>query len=139
MLPRITNNRELRDFKAQVRAEVVAEIAAKLDIERKLGYWAAGDKTGNYIRNQTYLRAIDTVKGAETQHNPYAEYVAPYAAAIAMIREAIDELFGPVANLESPEAVLLRGPEPHHDAEAIISALQRINETLNADCQRCSS
>jgi hypothetical protein len=66
MLPRVTNNKELRDFKAKVRAEVVAEIVAKLDTERKLGYWADGDTKGNHIRDQTYLRAIATVKRAET-------------------------------------------------------------------------
>ncbi|PBB41762.1 hypothetical protein CK222_21645 [Mesorhizobium sp. WSM3866] len=58
----------------------------------------------------------------------YADAVAPYAAAIRMIREAVEEIFGPAANLESEEAVLLRGPEPHHDAEAIIAALQRVAE-----------
>lgn len=60
----------------------------------------------------------------------YAEAVAPYAASIRMVREAIGELFGPVASLESPEAVLLRGPEPHHDAEVIIAALQRVKDEL---------
>jgi hypothetical protein len=58
--------------------------------------------------------------------NPYADAIAPHHAAMRMVRDAIEELFGPLANLESEEAVLLRGPEPHHDAEAIISALQNI-------------
>ncbi|TIU88842.1 MAG: hypothetical protein E5W06_00305 [Mesorhizobium sp.] len=57
----------------------------------------------------------------------YADAVEPYAAALRMIREAIGELFGPIANLESEDAVLLRGPEPHHEAEAIIAALQRVS------------
>lgn len=56
----------------------------------------------------------------------YADAAAPYATAIRMIREAIGEIFDPVANLESEDAVLLRGPEPHHAAEAIISALQNV-------------
>lgn len=56
----------------------------------------------------------------------YADDIAPYAAALHMVREAIGELFGPLANLESEEAVLLRGPEPHHDAEALIAALQNV-------------
>lgn len=60
--------------------------------------------------------------------NTYAEIVEPYAAALRMVRDAIEELFGPVASLESEEAVLLRGPEPHHDAEAIIAALQRVKD-----------
>lgn len=61
--------------------------------------------------------------------NPYDDAVAPYAAAIRMIREAIEEIFGPVANLESLDATLeQRGPEPTHQAEAIIAALQRVAE-----------
>jgi len=43
-----------------------------------------------------------------------------------MIRDAIGELYGPAASLESEEAVLLRGPEPTHEAEAIIAALRRV-------------
>ncbi len=60
----------------------------------------------------------------------HAETVAPYAAALRMIRDAVGELFGPVSDLESEEAVLLRGPEPHHEAEAIIAGLQRVKERL---------
>ncbi|MGX7874418.1 hypothetical protein ACVDG5_018150 [Mesorhizobium sp. ORM6] len=56
----------------------------------------------------------------------YADAVAPYAAALRMIREAVGEIFGPIANLESEDAVLLRGPEPHYEAEAIIAALQNV-------------
>lgn len=61
----------------------------------------------------------------------YADIVAPYTAAMGMIRESIGELFGPTASIESEEAVLLRGPEPYHDAEAIIAALQRIHLTID--------
>lgn len=57
----------------------------------------------------------------------YAISVAPYAAALAMVREAIGELFGPASSIESEDATLLRGPEPHHEAEAQIAALQRIS------------
>lgn len=65
--------------------------------------------------------------------NPsYAEIVAPHAAAMRMVRDAIGELFGPTASLESEEAVLLRGPEPQHDAEAIIEALQRVHAAAPA-------
>lgn len=46
-------------------------------------------------------------------------------AALRMIREAVGE-FGPIADLESEDAVLLRGPEPVHEAEAIVEALGRI-------------
>lgn len=58
----------------------------------------------------------------------YGQITEPYRAALQMIREAIGELFGPMANLESEEAVLLRGPEPHHEAEAIIAALQNLKD-----------
>ena len=47
-------------------------------------------------------------------------------AALRMIRDAIGELFGPTASIESEEAVLLRGPEHHHEAEAIIDALKTV-------------
>lgn len=60
----------------------------------------------------------------------YKTAVEPYAAALRMIRDAVEEIFGPSANLESAEAVLLRGPEPHHDAEAVIAGLQRVRDKL---------
>lgn len=61
------------------------------------------------------------------------DIVEPYAAALAMIRDAIGEMFGPVASLESEDATLLRGPEPHCEAEAIIAGLQRVRDLWNAD------
>ena len=57
----------------------------------------------------------------------HAETVASHAAALRMVRDAIEELFGSMANLESEEAVLRRGPEPHHRAEAMIVALQNVS------------
>lgn len=72
----------------------------------------------------------------EVPLSSYGEAVQPYAVAIRMVRDAIEELFGPVASLESEDAVLLRGPEPHHDAEAIIVALQRVK--VKQGCERCS-
>jgi hypothetical protein len=50
-------------------------------------------------------------------------------AALRMIRDAVDELFGPVASLESEEDVLQRGPELHHEAQAIVDALGRIRDS----------
>lgn len=58
----------------------------------------------------------------------YGQITEPYRAALHMVRDAIEELFGPIASLESEEAELLRGPEPHHTAEAFIAALQRVKE-----------
>jgi hypothetical protein len=52
-----------------------------------------------------------------------------------MIREAVEE-FGPVASLDSEEAVLLRGPEPVHEAEAIVEALIRVRARLDAEMAR---
>lgn len=62
----------------------------------------------------------------------YRTAVEPYAASLAMIREAVETLFGPLANLPSEEAVacVLHGPEPHHEAEAIIAALQRVRDKM---------
>lgn len=57
------------------------------------------------------------------------EYTDPEAAwtALRLVREAIEE-FGPAADLESPAAVSLRGPEPIHEAEAIVEALIRLRD-----------
>lgn len=46
-------------------------------------------------------------------------------AALRMIADAVGELFGPAASIESEDASLLRGPEYHHFAEGIVEALQR--------------
>ena len=50
---------------------------------------------------------------------------------IAMIRAMIGEMFGSIANIESDEATLLRGPESKHDGEAILAALQNIAAALS--------
>jgi hypothetical protein len=52
-------------------------------------------------------------------------------AALRMIGDAVEELFGPIASLESEEGTLHRGPEFHHRAEGIIEALQRVAARLN--------
>lgn len=65
-----------------------------------------------------------------TNHNPYAEAIEPYVAALRMVRNAVEELFGPYADLASEEAVLANGPEPHHEAQAIIDGLTHVAGTL---------
>lgn len=77
-----------------------------------------------------YGYRIVPVGGAALEAKPqtYSQAVEPYAAALRMVRDAIEELFGPAADLESEDAVLLRGPEPKHQAEALIAALQRVAE-----------
>lgn len=56
-----------------------------------------------------------------------------HGAARQMIVEAIETLFGPVASMEGQDAVLLRGPEPHHQAEAIIDALKRVHAAFGGE------
>lgn len=57
----------------------------------------------------------------------YRQEAQAARAALRMIGDAIEELFGPAANLESEVGTIgQRGPEYHHRAEAIIEALQRI-------------
>jgi len=67
--------------------------------------------------------------------NEVTEIVAHYSAALNMVRDAIEELFGPLANLESEEAVLLRGPDPYHRAEAMIAALQNVSRHISVSDQ----
>lgn len=56
----------------------------------------------------------------------YAKAVEPYVSALRMIRQQVEDTFGPYANLESEEATLLRGPEPICEAEAICKALRTV-------------
>jgi len=46
-------------------------------------------------------------------------------ASLRMVANSIEEILGPIADMESDEATLLRGPEYHHRAEAIINSIQR--------------
>jgi hypothetical protein len=72
-------------------------------------------------------RAILECRGLEARYLGMTQDERQQAwASLRMIRDAIGELFGPVASIESEEAVLLRGPEMHHEAEAVIAALQRV-------------
>lgn len=47
-------------------------------------------------------------------------------AALRMVADCVGERFGPVADLESEEASLRRGPEYHHFAKGIVEALLRV-------------
>lgn len=51
-------------------------------------------------------------------------------AALRMTRDAVQELFGPIANLPSEEGVLHAAPEFIHEAEAQVAALMRIKERM---------
>lgn len=88
-------------------------------------------------------RAIETLKGTSatlvylSRHGSAAYSMPLYSAmkrdervdawaSLRMIADAVGELFGPKASLESEEASLLRGPEFHHFAQGIVDALQRV-------------
>lgn len=77
-------------------------------------------------------RPLRPMKRNEIAFENWREAVKPYVYAQHMVREAIGELFGPIASLEGPDAVLLRGPEPQHEAEAVIEALKRVADHSNA-------
>ncbi len=81
----------------------------------------AKSDTGNTADDDTY----DLVSGPAWEIARLRDNRANDATARRMIREAVEE-FGPTASLESEDAVLLRGPEPVHEAEAIIEALARV-------------
>jgi len=49
---------------------------------------------------------------------------------VSMVRGMIGEMFGTVANIESSDATLLRGPEAKHDGEAILEALGNIRDDI---------
>lgn len=93
---------------------------------------AAGEHGIRYRTNRALERFLADISPflASQASQPYAEAVAPYAAAIRMIGDGIEQIFGPLASLESEEATLLRGPEPHHRAEGILEALQRVAARL---------
>ncbi|WP_085033953.1 hypothetical protein [Ensifer aridi] len=114
---------------------IVTSRAAVTDEE--LGRWAKvrADDAGHLARELIAYRHATTARDAAALADApepvapprsYGEITEPYRAALHMVREAIETIFGPRANLESEEAELLRGPEPHHTAEAIIAALQNI-------------
>lgn len=78
---------------------------------------------------------IDTSRAAFAQTMPSEAYGSAIAS-LRMIREAIETL-GPVDALISPEAVLLRyGPEPVHEAEAIVEAIRLMCEMIPSQAQR---
>lgn len=82
-----------------------------------------GLRSGEYTSSAEAIAAFQMPAASAIA---YREAILPYSAAFRMIREGIETIFGPLADLESEEAVLLRGPEPTHDAEAFIAAFQRI-------------
>src|SRR5678815_4162166 len=102
---------------------VPAPVAVRLFIDLEAAKAAA---QSDYESRFLSALAAPVADSVPVSSPTYAEITEPYRAALRMIREAIETIFGPTANLESEEAELLRGPEPHHTAEAVISALQNI-------------
>lgn len=86
--------------------------------------WAIAEIEGRtrYDGAEQFDNALATAKRNLSTDGMYREP----RAALRMIREAVEELFGPIASLESEEATLLRGPELIHEAEAIVEALRRV-------------
>lgn len=57
-------------------------------------------------------------------------------ASLRMIADAVGELFGPAASIESEDASLLRGPEYHHFAQGVVEALMRVRQSQIAENTR---
>lgn len=85
---------------------------------------------------------IRTRKDREAKRNMRAYRVTSHEqaqagiAALRMISDAIAELFGPIATLESEEESFRRGPQLHHRAEAIIQALQNVASSKSKKARR---
>ena len=75
-------------------------------------------------------RSIDAVLAPDQHPESWEAQAKQATSVIGMIRAMIGEMFGPIANLESEEATLLRGPESKHDGEAILAALSRIRDHI---------
>ena len=61
---------------------------------------------------------------------PWEIHAKQATSVIRMIRGMIGEMFGPIANIESEEATLLRGPEAKQHGEAILEALGRVGDHI---------
>jgi hypothetical protein len=91
---------------------------------------------------ETLIAALEDMQGVAdgthvvvpTQALPDSERRSAWAS-LQMVGDAIEELFGPIASLESEEGTLHRGPEYHHRAEGIIEALQRIRCAMISKAQ----
>lgn len=70
------------------------------------------------------------------QSTIYSTAVDTHEAALRMVRDAIEMLFAPTANMPSMEAT---GPTPTDQAEEIVAALQRVAEEMKSMRQTLSS
>lgn len=105
--------------------------ASKLDLHveeiRALVSDCAGYEDAPLISAADTLKVIQAYDMANSHRWQAVQNLKTYRQ---MVREAIGELFGPVASLESEDATLLRGPETVHDAEGVIDALRRVRDEL---------
>lgn len=87
------------------------------------GMVADKNETGEYVRYDQFV--IDNETWGREQS------IAAWAS-LRMVRDAIQELFGPIASVSSEEAVscVTHGPELHHEAEALIEALKRVKSHI---------
>lgn len=70
--------------------------------------------------------ALAKIKRLQKSDAAWRENMLAQVAAMRMVRQTVEYVFGPAANLPSEEAILLNGPEPHHEAEAIAAALVQV-------------
>jgi hypothetical protein len=94
--------------------------ASDTNVKEKIASWV--NKSSN---DGTYNKAGNFLLN---KFNHLTQSIEGYITLRTMMREAIEILFGFTASLESEDAELLRGPEPHHTGEAFVDALKRVKE-----------
>lgn len=114
------------EYPAYVRADLYEQVKQERD-DAKQALQNEIVAHGNTIRGKAERLADDAVSIVRDR-DAWREQAQQAAGVIAMIRAMLGEMFGPV--IESEDAALLRGPEPKHDGEAILEALQKIAERL---------
>lgn len=116
------------EVKRSVRLQMMMTLAEVIAIDD----WRFANRIGNRAdaaRRLTkmglqFSKAEEYHEGSATS---FADNVRSYADALRMIREAVEDLFGPVPSLASREQA---GPTPEEEAAAIIDALQRVRALL---------
>lgn len=112
-----------RDAEAEVR-RLVDGLSALVHCQSPLTRAAMREAAAEIIARKTTTMADQSPFVATAER--WKTQAQAATSVISMVRAMIGEMFGPIANIESEEATLLRGPEPRHDGEAILAALQNI-------------
>lgn len=121
-----SNNQLLQramDAEAEVR-RLVDGLSALVHCQSPLTRAAMREAAAEIIARKTTTMADQSPFVATAER--WKTQAQAATSVISMVRAMIGEMFGPIANIESEEATLLRGPEPRHDGEAILAALQNI-------------